>query len=70
MRNSEVDILYQAVVCVSSIDCTRCGAIDTTLADDYDAAKIFHQRGWAATELHVYCPECARKYLKSKEKVK
>ena len=46
-----------------SIECTKCRKGDMTCGEMY-AADWFFEKGWRATPNHVYCPNCASKYLK------
>lgn len=48
-----------------AIKCTRCDKVGfLSFCDQYEAADIFFEEGWRATEKHCYCPKCAEKYLK------
>lgn len=48
----------------SEINCSKCSNYDGS-QNELDYTKhIFFKKGWRATKNNVYCPICAKKYLK------
>lgn len=44
--------------------CTRCGHEDEQMGNKEETIFGFYDDGWRATERHLYCPDCAIKFLK------
>jgi hypothetical protein len=60
MRYSDnLNNLMEASYEIVSIQCTRC---DKMISTDFFCAETFYNKGWRATENHVYCPACAKKF--------
>jgi hypothetical protein len=67
----QIDKLLDYVITVCDITCTKCDYFSSlSMVDDYSAAERFSDDGWHATDNHVYCPQCAKKYLKKKKSKK
>jgi len=60
--------LYDSVHTFSTITCSRCGKSEDRLGNDDECLDGFFDYGWRATANHTYCPKCAEKYLKPKDK--
>ena len=59
--------LYDYIECVTSLGCSNCNTIEEIFGVDADT-EPFYELGWRATEYNCYCPECAKKKLKIKDK--
>lgn len=54
------EALWQCVITTQRIECTKCGKVKLLTNSDQEASKVFHEKGWRATNDHiVYCPECS-----------
>lgn len=61
--------LLDSLDLLAHIQCSKCGKEDYMDSyDEYQSMKQFYSEGWRATELNTYCPKCAKKYLKPKNK--
>jgi len=68
-KKKQLDALVEFCYTEVSIECTECRSADGEFnVDDVDAAKEFYKRGWRTTNENCYCPDCAKKHLKSKTK--
>ncbi len=62
----QIDRISENMHLFSYIDCSKCGKNDQRVAiDEIDSAKGLLKNGWRATKNHIYCPDCAKKHLKS-----
>ena len=69
MRKKTATDLLDSLNIEITIECSRCDKKDSVLpVDHFDAADSFFKDGWRATATMAYCPECAKKYLKSDKK--
>ena len=58
--------LYNCIMSEHTIDCNKCGKSDSLMmTDDWGACDKFFKDGWRVTPSYCYCPDCAKKYLKS-----
>jgi hypothetical protein len=63
----EVDFMQEAIVIEVEIQCTKCGRkIGNCQTDEFYFAEELMEFGWRATANNIYCPDCAKKYLKAK----
>jgi hypothetical protein len=62
---TELDRMSEAIEVECTIECSKCkkhnGSMQT---DEYYFGEELLELGWRATSQNVYCPDCARKYLK------
>lgn len=57
--------LYDAIEVTSAIVCSKCGVKEILALDAEEAAEFFAINGrWRGTPNNIYCPSCAKKYLK------
>jgi len=57
--------LFNGIVTIDKIKCTRCQREDETGGNDnWKSSMKFFNIGWRATRLNTYCPVCAKKKLK------
>lgn len=62
----EVDILQEQIVVECTVQCTKCRKTQVDMqTDEFYFADELMEGGWRATKNNVYCPECAKKHLKS-----
>lgn len=54
--------IYETIETMSTLTCSKCNAETSFQMDADDAAELFHQKGWRATDKNVYCPQCAEKF--------
>ena len=67
----EVDYIAEAIEIECTIRCSKCRNTQTNVqTDEYYFSDELMEYGWRATKHHVYCPDCAKKYIKSPLKVK
>lgn len=60
-----VENIIPFIECISMIKCSKCNVIETIALDADEAAEQFIiTGGWKATAKSVYCPKCAKKYIK------
>lgn len=53
--------IYNKLLSVHSSICGKCGLQEDVRCDsDLDAADLFHERGWYATEKKLYCTNCKK----------
>lgn len=65
-QEKETENLMEMLISTHEIQCTRCGAEEKLgHCDEVEAANYFYENGWKATEKHVYCAKCRKKYLKT-----
>ncbi len=50
----------------TTVECGKCKTISGHMGDADYASERFFEEGWKATPNNIYCPKCAKKYLKSK----
>jgi len=72
MKNENPEYqLMDAIDLVAYIICSKCRKEDDSVCEDlYEAMAGYYKEGWRVTESHNYCPSCAKKYLKPKNKKK
>lgn len=58
-REDNINNLFDSVVEVAEINCTKCDNSETGLVL---ACNLLYDDGWRATNNNVYCPECAKKF--------
>lgn len=64
-KKYNADQLEDNILIEASIECTKCKSGDLEMhTDQYYAADEFFKKGWRATPNNVYCPKCAKTYLK------
>jgi len=65
--NKEFDNILGWTESEHSIRCSKCGCVDTKhmIDEAYYAVENFITDGWRCPKEKVYCPSCAKKYLKS-----
>lgn len=56
--------------CEVTIECQKCKKIEGDYdMDEWDFAKILIKKGWKISSRDtLYCPKCAKKYLKTESK--
>lgn len=60
--NKNEDKLLDYILTICEIKCSKCGTTKVEYdADEYHFAKHRDEDGWKATNMNVYCPECAIK---------
>jgi hypothetical protein len=68
MKRNELDRISEAIEIECSIQCSKCRKIKSTMqTDEYYYGEELLESGWRATINNIYCPECAKKYLKPKK---
>lgn len=65
-RREQLVGLRDCIQIEASIECTKC--YKGTLVDDMFGEEDAYKQGWRTTKNNCYCPLCAKKYLKSKNK--
>jgi len=64
MIRTEMDLMDH-IQYYAEIKCCKCRTIDSDAnASDMYTPEKFFKKGWRATTAKVYCPACAKKYLK------
>jgi hypothetical protein len=62
---TELDRMQEAIMVECTIQCSKCGKTYGPFVDDeYNFSEHCLDLGWRATPNNIYCPECAKKYLK------
>ena len=61
------NILWDNIESEHSIRCSKCNYIGKIInySDEWDAVDEFYNKGWRTGKTFVYCPSCAKKYLKN-----
>jgi Zn finger protein HypA/HybF involved in hydrogenase expression len=64
----EIELLSEAIVVSVEIQCTKCKRTEVNFqTDEFYFADELMEGGWRATKNNIYCPDCAKKYLKVKK---
>ncbi len=65
MKKYKPQDLEDAIETVCSISCSKCKSDDGAYnTDEFYASQDLFKKGWRATDKNIYCPKCAKKYLK------
>lgn len=64
--SKEFDNIFGWTESSHSIKCSKCNAVGTQhmIDEAFYAVQNFITNGWRCPKQHVYCPKCAKKYLK------
>ena len=67
----QITLLIEAIETKYVIECSKCSnkEIGFETYEDYFAEELI-ELGWRATENTIYCPVCAKKFLKFKNEKK
>ena len=64
---TELDRMQEGIMVECSIECNKCRKTNSVMqTDEYYFSEELLELGWRATPHNIYCPACAKKYLKSK----
>ena len=68
---TELERIDKAIVIDLSIKCSKCNKISGGWCyNEYNFSEDLLELGWRATVKNIYCPECAKKYLKNEKRTK
>lgn len=57
--------LSESIETINTITCIKCDKESSIrFCDSLEAAEIFYEEGWYATENNIYCSECNNKRKK------
>lgn len=69
VAEKEREKIYEFVEVEATIVCTKNGCESLLCGyDEYDVGSQAYEDGWRVRGYNVYCPDCAKKYLKKKKK--
>lgn len=56
--------LWEFCQVTTTIECMKCNAVGGGFGEELEVSDNLFKKGWRATPNKVYCPKCAKKYLK------
>ena len=70
-KETQLENLSESILVEVSIECDKCKKVNgAQFTDEYYFAEELYSEGWRCPAGKVYCPVCAKKYLKPVKKKK